>query len=105
MKKSSSTSMHLYEHSNENSQNTNYVDVFGTYFSTKTEEKTCSCLDVINPMKTVEDGRNEEEDEDISPVQRVYTWPSIDYTADTFRSKVCLLVFVGCYNSVVSLIQ
>ena len=84
-----------YNIDNENSKNTNYVDVFKTYYSTKSEEKTCSCLNVINPMKAVEDGRNEEGEGAISPVQRVYTCPSIDYTADTFRSKVylcCLLV-------------
>ena len=92
-----------YNIDNENSQNTNYVDVFETYYSTKSEEKTCSCLNAINPMKAVEDGRNEEGEEDISPVQRVYTCPSIDYTADTFRSKVCLLSLL--INSLVYLIQ
>ena len=84
-----------YNIDNENSHNTNYVDVFETYYSTKFEEKTCSCLNVINPMRTVKNDTDHEE-ENISPVQRVYTCPSIDYTADTFRSKVCLLVFVGC---------
>jgi len=89
-----------YDIDNENSQNTNYVDVFKTYYSTKTEEKTCSCLNAINPMKAVEDGRNEEGEEDISPVQRVYTCPSIDYTADTFRSKVCLLMVAHQFYSI-----
>jgi len=78
-----------YNIDNENSQNTNYVDVFKTYYSTKTEEKTCACLNFINPMRTVNNDTDHEE-ENISPVRRVYTCPSIDYTADTFRSKVCL---------------
>ena len=88
-----------YNIDNENSQGTNYVDVFKTYYSTKSEEKS-SCLNVINPMKTVEDGRNLEEEGAISPVQRVYTCPSIDYTADTFRSKVCLLLFADQFHSI-----
>jgi len=60
-----------YNIDNENSQNTNYVDVFETYYSTKSEEnKKCSCPKFMNPMKTVEVGSNNEEG---TSVQRVFT--------------------------------
>lgn len=75
-----------YDIDYENRSTTNYYDVFQTCHSTKKEEKRKWLPRLPNPMKTVEiSGRG---GEDVRPVQRVFTFPSIDYTADTFRSKV-----------------
>ena len=62
----------LYKIENEESVTTNYQDVFQT--STP-----------IEPKKShTKDGLCEEE---VQPVKTVFTYQSIDYTADTFRSK------------------
>ena len=70
----------------ENRITTNYYDVFQTHYSTKEEEKKKKYLPHLsNIMMKTEDIGNHKE----NPVKRVFTWASIDYTADTFRSKVC----------------
>ncbi|KAL7553368.1 hypothetical protein ACHAWF_016652 [Thalassiosira exigua] len=73
-----------YNVDNENHLTTNYYDVFQTCYSTKERGKKNLLDRLINPMKTLEAGG---EGTDIRPVRRVFTFPSIDYTADTFRSK------------------
>jgi len=70
-----------YNIENEDSLTTNYHDVFKTYKSTK--EGDVKNL-IANRLMTVE---KVDDVDDIRPVQRVFTFPSIDYTADTFRSK------------------
>jgi hypothetical protein len=71
----------------ENRITTNYFDVFETFYSTKEQEKEKKYLPQLsNLMMKTEDIDNHKDD--IRPVQRVFTWASIDYSADTFRSKV-----------------
>lgn len=69
----------LYNIDNENEVTTNYYDVFQTTMPNATSK----------PHLT-------EEDENLQPINTVWTYPSIDYTADTFRSKsfVILLWYV-----------
>ena len=80
---------------------TNYFGVFQTLYSTKVNEdkKKCSFAEMMNPMKNVEIGQ----EEGVRPVQSVFTFPSIDYTADTFRSKVCQVTYMLYDNCLVSL--
>ena len=72
-----------YNISNENHVTTNYYDVFQSYCSTKEGEMKKRPF-MRNNVKTVQMTNSEG---NIRPVQRVFTFPSIDYTADTFRSK------------------
>ena len=60
----------LYNLENENSVTTNYDDVFKS--SQTVDEKS-------------------QKDDDIQPIKTVWTFPSIDYTADTFRSKTFVI--------------
>ena len=85
----------------ENEMTTNYFDVFQTLYSTKVneEKKKCSFAEMVNPMKNVEVSQ----EEGVRPVQSVFTFPSIDYTADTFRSKVCQVTCMLYGNCLVSL--
>ncbi|KAL9190376.1 hypothetical protein ACHAXT_007587 [Thalassiosira profunda] len=73
-----------YNIDSETSLTTNYYDVFGTCYSTKERQKRKSLHRLINPVKTVEVGGD---GVGVRPVRRVYTLPSVDYFADTFRSK------------------
>ena len=61
----------LYNLTNEDSVTTNYDDVFKS-------------------SQTV-DGKSQEDD-DIQSIKTVWTFPSIDYTADTFRSKTFVIL-------------
>ncbi|KAL7465413.1 hypothetical protein ACHAXS_005737 [Conticribra weissflogii] len=70
-----------YNVTNEDSLTTNYHDVFKTYKSTKEGDGKNLIAKRLMTVEKVNDA------EDVRPVQRVFTFPSIDYTADTFRSK------------------
>lgn len=64
----------LYSTDNETKITTNYYDVFKTFAPNGRKEKTPTSVET-------------DVDGDIRPVPSVFTFPSIDYTADTFRSK------------------
>jgi hypothetical protein len=64
----------IYSTDNENNTTTNYYDVFKTFSPNGRKEKTPNSIEA-------------DVDGDIRPVPSVFTFPSIDYTADTFRSK------------------
>jgi hypothetical protein len=64
----------LYNIENEDRTTTNFYDVFHTSSAGLNEKG--------DPQPTIEPG-----DHSVQPVTSVFTFPSIDYTADTFRSK------------------
>jgi hypothetical protein len=64
----------LYNIENEDRTTTNFYDVFHT--------STANLNEKGDPQPTIEPG-----DHSVQPVTSVFTFPSIDYTADTFRSK------------------
>eukprot|EP00804_Cyclotella_cryptica_P013395 CCRYP_005153-RC/>CCRYP_005153-RC protein AED:0.37 eAED:0.37 QI:231/1/1/1/1/0.91/12/2182/791 len=64
----------LYPTDNENNITTNYYDVFKTFAPNGRKSKMPTSVEA-------------DADSDIRHVTSVFTFPSIDYTADTFRSK------------------
>jgi hypothetical protein len=86
-----------YDINSETEVTTNYFDVFRTFYSTKSKKKGRFSLR-SNPNPT-ELFRDEEESghtmpngENVREVEREFTAASIDYTADTYRSKMFVII-------------
>ena len=87
----------LYDTEWENSLTSTYVDTFETYESTKKVESRAARLfrkdnnDVETSVQPRE-GREEELGKETNEVLKTWTFPSIDYAVDTFRSKTYVLL-------------
>jgi hypothetical protein len=86
-----------YDINSETEVTTNYFDVFRTFYSTKSKKKGRFSLR-SNPNPTAlfrdeeESGHTMPNGESVREVEREFTAASIDYTADTYRSKMFVII-------------
>lgn len=84
----------LYDSDWEQRMTSTYVDVFETHKSTKKREGKFRRKPIGDEEVNLPQSSGEEETEAVNEVLKKYTFPSIDYAVDTFRSKVGVLLFV-----------
>jgi hypothetical protein len=98
-----------YDISSETEVTTHYFDVFQTLYSTKSKKsgKFSLCPSHQSGIPTTEVFQDEEErgrtmpnGDNVREVEREFTAPSIDYTADTYRSKTfVILLWITAVNT------
>ena len=85
----------LYDIESEQRLSSTYLDVFGTHGSTKKKKRLFNRQFMEDVESSVPNNASEGEEgsEKVNEVLKRYTFPAIDYAVDTFRSKVCTMVF------------
>ena len=87
----------LYDTEWENSLTSTYVDTFETFGSTKKAESKASKLSGLfkresNDVESSEPREGGEVQKDTNDIMKCWTFPSVDYAVDTFRSKTYVLL-------------